>query len=235
MPYQVTIDTRQVEKLSENLKALHKSAFPVAARQTINDLAFDVKKVQLLPTANENFTVRSASMFKNFSRVEKATGFSNLQSESGMLDKGPAKDFHEQEIGGSIRHDTIPLDQARLSQSKAKKVARANYHDQNRRIDPNRRSRNLSKKSQFVADAAYANKHGMLIKWNDIMFSVRTFRKNKTGRPLIRMKALYSTKKSRNVNVEPTHFMKEAGMKSLEKAERFFKRAANQQFKKYFK
>ena len=107
MPYALNIDTKQITKLTENLRQLHKSAFPVAARQTLNDLAFDMKQKQIGPTAQTTFTVRNKAMFSRFSKVQKAQGLnvSGMVAQSGMIDKGPGKTFDKQEKGGSYEHE----------------------------------------------------------------------------------------------------------------------------------
>jgi hypothetical protein len=233
--YQLNIDTKEITKLTENLRQLHKSAFPVAVRQVLNDLSFDVKQMQLLPMANSTFTVRNKTLFSKYSKVTKAGGLnvSGMVAQAGMIDDGPGQTFDEQEKGGSYKHKDIPMTSARIGNSNKGKVSRTNYID-NGKIDRSMSSRTRSKKSQAIADFAMGFKLKKLVNYNGTLFRVIRFKRTNSGLK-IGLKQIYTEKDGQNVDVKPTFFIQKSALKSMEKTTRFYKRAANQRFKKYFK
>ena len=61
-------------QLTAKLEKLHRSAFPSAVRNTLNDVAFETKS--LIPKKAEGkFTIRQKNLFKRMSLVNKATGW----------------------------------------------------------------------------------------------------------------------------------------------------------------
>jgi len=236
MPYSITIDTKEITKLTDAIRGLHRSAFPVAVRQTLNDLAFETKQKQLIPMANKTFTVRDSNFFKAFSKVDRAAGLNvgAMTADAGMLDKGAAQTFDEQEKGGDYTHEYVPNTQARSGGNNKAKINKANYRGNGKMIDRSLKTKNRSRKSQFTADAAMGFKLKKLINHNGTIFKVLKFSKDEYG-IRIKLKPLYDAENNRKVSVKPTHFIEKTATKAAEKTERFYKRAANQQFKKYFR
>lgn len=120
-------------ELSAKLDKLHRSAFPVAVRSTLNDAAFKTKK--LIPkAAGAKFTVRQKNLFKKFIIVSKAKGFSldKMSAKVGIdgaatNGKRIAKGLEAQEVGGTVRsRKLLPMNQARISGSYGKKLRTKN-------------------------------------------------------------------------------------------------------------
>ncbi len=61
------INTDASVMLVNKLEQLHRSAFPLAVRGTLNAAAFDVKMKTLDESATQNFERRSPTFFKRFS------------------------------------------------------------------------------------------------------------------------------------------------------------------------
>ena len=79
------VNTDGAIQLTAKLEKLHRSAFPVAVRGTLNDAAFKTKS--LVPkVARSKFTTRQKSFFRAFSTVDKATGFDlrNMKATAGI-------------------------------------------------------------------------------------------------------------------------------------------------------
>ncbi len=121
------VNTDASIQLTAKLEKLHRSAFPSAVRNTLNDVAFESKK--LVPKkANEEFTVRQNNLFKRFVLVQKAKGFdvSKMNSAIGLdgtsqtkLTEGLAK----QETGGTLKGRKLtPHNMGRISGSYGKKL-----------------------------------------------------------------------------------------------------------------
>jgi len=234
--YKLTADLSGLNKLTEALKGLHRSAYPVAVRQTLNDLAFDTKQKQLITNSNVTFTIRNKNFIKNFSKVDKADGFdvNSMVASAGMIDKGAGKTFDLQEKGGSYSHENVPFNNARVGGSNRGKISKQFYFNLPK-IDRSKANRKRSKKSQFVADAFMSKKLKMLFWHGGTLFRTTQFKPNKGGVDM-RLKAIYTSKKGQKVNVEATNFVEKSATKSVTiNAQRFYKRAVNRQFKKYFK
>lgn len=115
--------------LTAKMETLHRSAFPVAVRGTLNDAAFKTKS--LVPkAANAKFTVRQRSLFRKFIVVNKAKGFdlkrmSAAVGVDGSVTKGRkvAEGLAAQERGGQVQgRKLLPMNQARISGSYGKKL-----------------------------------------------------------------------------------------------------------------
>jgi len=237
MPYQLTIDSKDIDRLTDTLKKLHRSAFPVAARETLNNLAFDVKKQSVLSTAKDKYTLRQPAFFKKFSGVEKATGFNDLVAKVGMTDEKQAANFHEQEVGGTVKHIAIPTREARLSGSMKRKVAKQYWLYKGKIVDRSKRGvpgRKFSRKSKLVSDMMFAYRHGLWVRHKGVMFDVNGFTKNGDS-VKFRTIPLYSVQRGRRVSIKGVRFMRTAAEKSLKNTESFFKLAAEKQFNKYFR
>lgn len=118
--------------LTARLERIHKSAFPSAVRNTLNEVAFKTKS--LIPKkANQNFTIRQKNLFKRFILVEKATGFNvnSMSSKVGIDSETQpklAEGLEKQETGGVLTtRKLIANDKARISGSNKKKVSKKNY------------------------------------------------------------------------------------------------------------
>jgi len=117
------VNTSSLNRLTVELKNLHKAALPNTVRFTLNDLAFDVKKNTLIKGLHEtDMKIKSDSFFKKYSGVEKATGYDveKMYSQVGMmpsLGSGTAdrtiQRMKEQDEGGTLRHSGIALNDAR--------------------------------------------------------------------------------------------------------------------------
>jgi len=235
--YQLNVDTKEITRLTGVLRDLHRAAYPNAVRQTLNDLAFDVKQRQMPITAKQLFTVRNPNMFKVFSKVDKATGWDvgAMRAEAGMLDKGAGRTFDEQEEGGTYKHEDVPLTTARVGGNQKGKIQRSNYVNLGK-IDRSKKTRSRSAKSQFIADAYMSKKLGLLFKHNKTLFKTSAFNRLKKGDLKVKLRALYTSKTDQNVKVKATKFIEKTALQTINiKAEKFYKRAANQQFKKFFK
>lgn len=119
-------------QLTARLERLNRSAFPVAVRSTLNDMAFEAKK-NIPNQANQKFTIRQENLFKRFSGVKKATGYdlNNMKASVGLIDNGKpklVKGLAMQETGGNLRgRKLIAHDMAREGEVKQKKII-AKFH-----------------------------------------------------------------------------------------------------------
>jgi hypothetical protein len=122
----IDVNTDASIQLTAKLEKLHRSAFPSAVRNTLNDVAFETKK--LIPQKAEgNFTIRQKNLFKRMSIVEKAKGW-NLNSMVSKVgidgSKGGLSDgLEKQETGGNLKGRKLtPHNMGRISGNYAKKL-----------------------------------------------------------------------------------------------------------------
>lgn len=120
------VNTDASIQLTAKLEKLHRSAFPSAVRNTLNDAAFETKK--LIPEkASSEFTIRQKNLFKRMSIVQKANGWNvnNMVSKIGIDgSKGSLSDgLEKQETGGNLEGRKLtPHNMGRISGNYAKKL-----------------------------------------------------------------------------------------------------------------
>lgn len=125
---QFNINTDAAVRWTNKLEKLHRSALPVAIRNTLNSAAFDVKQKTLLTETSSEFVNRNKTFFKAKSRVLKAKGFNTktMSASVGFIgaDKNQAvEDLEKQERGGQIGGRAfIPIDTARVSKNNSKNI-----------------------------------------------------------------------------------------------------------------
>lgn len=204
--------------LTAKLEKLHKSAFPSAVRNTLNEVAFNTKKI-VPETAKKNFTIRDKNLFKRFVLVEKAQGFdvNKMASKVGVdatTKSKLAEGLEKQETGGIITGSKlIANDRARISGNNAKKVKQANFIS---------RVGKVSKKGNRIKGSKYI----MISKG-----SKKTIFETKKGK----LTPLYTVKKTNKTKVKSKPFISTSAKLSASKMESIYDKQAEFQFKKYLK
>src|SRR5687767_16018423 len=89
---ELNINSDAVVKHTNTLEKMHRSAMPLAIRNTLNSVAFDVKKNTMPASAEREFVTRAPNFFKANSRVEMARGWNvdSMQSVVGFIPKDQA-------------------------------------------------------------------------------------------------------------------------------------------------
>lgn len=145
---EIIIDTKDYQSIKERFEKMHSSIFPRIVRNTLNDLAFDMKGVKgqrgtIETRGSREFDYRRNPTFlKAMTGVNKATGrnISTMYSEAGVMERSgkdkAARGLAKQEEGGKIKHAFIPTTRSRISSNITKKVSSRNKHaNLNRYID----------------------------------------------------------------------------------------------------
>ena len=212
------VNTNASIQLTAKLEKLHKSAFPSAVRNTLNDTAFEAKKI-VPKKADEQFTIRQKNLFRRFSKVEKAQGFdvNKMNSAIGLdgtsqlkLTSGLAK----QETGGTLEGRKLtPHNKARVSGSYAKKVKSKNQFKSIGKIGT---------KDKRVKGSKY-----FMIKKGS---KGTVFESNKG-----KLTPLYNYRSSPTTRLQRKPFISTSALEASRKIEAFYFKNANYQFKKYLK
>jgi hypothetical protein len=249
---QLNVNTDATVILTNKLEKLHKSAFPVAVRSTLNSAAKDMKKDTILKSAKDNFTQRKPSFFKKFSRIEYANGFDvkTMSSAVGFTGESQAvDDLEKQEHGGQIgSRDYTPWDEARGgSNNKSVKIINALENIPKGDIIDAKyvkfKKSNRNKKQKFVRAALMAKKlHGQnayvlgnVWRGRQTLSRIDSISTNLLTRNIeIKRTPLYSFKEGRSVKVKGNQFMKRASYETSLKINDFYIENARKQFKKYF-
>lgn len=233
--------------LTAKLEKLHRSAFPVAVRGTLNDAAFKTKSL-VLKVAARKFTTRQKNFFKSFSTVEKAKGFDlrQMKATTGInASKGSdvAEGLEKQEFGGSIKgRKLVPLDSARVSGSRSKKLRSKNlFENLGKTIRIRGRGNKGTRKSRLVARAMVTVKLGashMITNrgGRGTLFEVSGLRQNIRTRKLkFKLTPLYRYRNSRISRVTKTPFMQPSADLASKKMLEFYSKQAERQFKRLLK
>lgn len=242
----IVIKTDNAAQLGKQLTQLHRSAFPSAVRNTLNDVAFEAKK-QIPNEAARNFTTRQKNLFKKSIGVEKATGFNvnSMKSKVGIIKSFPISEgLEKQETGGNLKTGKlVPHNMSRISGKNNKKVKSQNYlqglniHDSSSAYAYG----NKSKKSRMIAAVISANKVGsryMLIKRGKAgtVYEVSGASQSRTSRRFgFKLTPLYVYKDDNFSKIDSKPFIKPASIKASRIASDRFKNNAEFQINKYLR
>lgn len=219
------IDNNEVIHHTNRLRELHKSALPVAIRETLNSAAFDVKKNTMPESVKRSFIERTPTFFKANSKVEKSTGFNvnSMKATVGFFENKlinnttnySINDLEEQEDGGTINMKTfIPTVYARKGGTKrglVKPNFRLNKIREKGLINANKLPGKNERQKYLIA----ANKAGVggFVIYKRMLWRINSLaKKSKVERTPI-----YSVSKGRNIKVKSTQFMKLASLKTSNK------------------
>lgn len=237
----IDVNTGAAKIYAEELKKLHRSAFPVAIRSTLNTAAFDVKKNTMPRKASDTFINRQQNFFKANSRVEMAQGFdiNSMKATVGFTENGlkggnnyAVKNLEQQEYGGQIDSKSfIPMDPARGG-NKARPVRPGNRISVINGVVNSAKGivKGKNKQERFVKSSIHAGVGGYVIgNFNkQQLFRINSIRKKK-GHTVIKKTPIYSFEENRSVSVKATGFMREASIESAAKMEEVFKKEAGKQ------
>lgn len=242
----LSINNTALVAYTKKLRTLHRSALPVAVRQTLNSVAFDMKSRTLPASASKTFVQRKPNFFKANSKVGMAKGFKidGMKSVVGFVPKSQAvKELHEQEYGGTIKDRSfIPNKQARSGGWNTMVKPRfrmARIGGSN--IVKASESKGRSDKQKFVRSAIMAKKlHGnnALVLGNKHQGKQTLSKIDKISRNLkrrtikIKRTAIYTVKKGRSVKISKTGFAKRAAHESGLRISEYYVQHAQKQFQK---
>lgn len=243
------INADEAVAFAARLGKLHRSAFPVAIRGTLNDTAFKMKKEVMPKKAKGVFEERQPNFFKANSRVDAAKGFdiNTMVATIGMVSTGlhspstnyAVKDLEQQEHSGTIKGRSFkPLPAARrggtgnvragsrISQLlKAGNVINAND-------SRSTGSGKNGKMQQFIKASVFAGRGGYVL-GGKLLWRVVSFRRLATGNTVFKKQKLYSFKKSGVAKVKATGFMRQAALEVQKEMEFFFRLQAMKQINKH--
>lgn len=251
----LNLDTDELTILSNKLERLNRSAFPVAVRQTLDGMAFDMRN-EVPKVAQTKFRKRSpGNVWKFAGRVNKARGFDvqKMQAEYGFRDL-PRSNFSEnqkqQERGGKIgNRQMIALDGARGGSGAVRKPYRISSLRNKTFVDANRITKRRTKgggtatvnsrkekmivamhvaKKNFKRDAYVLGSFGSRSRF---LFHVKSIR-GSSDKLDFNIIPIYKVNEPGKVDVRSTHYISEASERTKRKGVRIFKANANRQFKK---
>lgn len=190
----VVLDTSEFKEYESQLRAMSRSAFPLAVRGTLNDAAKNMKIGGAIQEEfDENFTVRRRTFIKAF------TGYSNcsntfdinqMKSEAGVYkgkkDQKVGEDLQLQEFGGRLNDRAVPTAKTRLGESMLKIQKGSLFY---------RRFKNAKRTGAVIMGT---DELGVIMKTKD----GRIVRKTKDGE-VDKWETLYVAKGNYKINKEP--------------------------------
>jgi len=228
-----SVNTDKLVALANKIDKLHKSALPVAIRQTLNDAAFATKDKFLMNEFDKQFVIRKRNFIKSHSSVNKTANTFNvnqMRSEVGVI-KGKSKAGDElrfQEYGGTVKNrDYIPTDMARASGSHSKLVSKNHYLKNIKK----KKSKPQFKNQDFIKSVFKAGEGGHVI-YDYILFEVKKIVK-KTNRLFFKLKPIYSYRKGRSVTITKKPFLSPASTSAIKTMPEIFVKNAQRQINKY--
>ncbi len=231
--------------LTAKLERLNRSAFPSAVRSTLNDAAFEMKLRNLPISAKTNMTIRNPTLMRKFTGVKRANGFnvSSMYSEIGFIPKDGIsgskvpEGMEHNEVGGVDSGGAMYLGKARTSNSLKKRVRRAARFSKSNLASTGRSSNLKNKKEGFMsrALASLNDKKPVMIKSSkgSFLVQVTSISSGTKDRKLdIKMDFLMRGRKKSPARAKPTHFNREAALKTASQMEGFYQKNATFQFNK---
>lgn len=254
MPKAFDVNTKEVIKFSKKLDKISKNALPRAVMNTLNTMAFDTKKRTLVEESQKAFTVRNKTFFKRFSRVRPTPlgKINKMQAFVGMTAQGSrgmkeqaGENMRQQQLGGTIgSRSLIPLDTARVGNSKTRQVRRKNrIRDLDVKVDT-KWARTTKPKQRFIQSAIYAvQRYGSnaVIKHTREDGKSFLYRIKRGGSDIMTRRfklgvtPLYSVQRGRSVNISnPVRFTQKAALRSRKNANDIFIKQAKSRIKRGF-
>jgi len=220
-------------QLTNKLEKLHRSALPVAIRQTLTNTARDVKTKSILEVTDKEFTNRQKNFFKAFTGFTPARGFNvdKMSAVVGIFHRGnqSAKDLEKQEFGGKIKgRSFIPKDEARVSKSNSKKISKAKALGKFKNMPKIGwgNKKNFRRKTKRL-------KVGKAFAYGNTVFLIKK-KEFKSGSGIwLTTEKIWTYKSGRSANIsKPTHFMKKSAFLSRKKMPSLYKIEAERQINK---
>ena len=230
------------------LEKLHRSAFPSAVRNTLNQAALDMKKTQILKSSLSNFkTVRSKSFFRKYTTAEKATGFEiprmvakvGFQNKDNNIAASKAiSGMEKHEKGGSVRGGYAYAKGSRITGSSKRLVRKKNIFNSNNVVSgfekgsfptKERKKRNwaMIKEGHKQGKAFWLNtKKGVFLA------EVKSFNEKQPRNTKLNF---LMRERQKPVNISANKFMTEAADYEKKQIPLIFKEKAEFQFKKFSK
>lgn len=242
----IGISTKGLEKYKKDLQKMHKSSYPIAVRNTLNNAAFDMKKDTFQKSAKKNFKgLKSPQFFKRFSGVDKAKGFDvkSMKSKMGLVNMGnkaarkAIEEMPKHEVSGIVQDGFAYLKAARSGNNLNKFVRKANYYDKSKVVTGrSKQARGKgTRKSKFVARAfrAHAEKKPFFMNSMRGNFLVYVTSIKKKGRDEVKINSRLLMKQRGAVRIKANHFVSEAGQDTQKKMPKLYQDEFGKQLKKY--
>ena len=209
----IDINTDELVRFSNKLERLNRSSLPKVVRNTLNTVAFDVKKNTMPKSANQQFVNRDKNFFKANSRVDmaKSNNINGMRSIVGFVSNNATKsnqaveDLSIQERGGTISGRTfIPMNESRTSKSFNRMVAKRNRTRNLRNVVVSSAAKGANPNERFIKSAIHAGVGGIVVRTKAAFRIEKLTRQGNNTK--VRAKAIYSYKKGRSVRVRGTRF-----------------------------
>lgn len=242
----IKVDTKDLERLVKELKLAHRSKYPNAVRFTLNDLAFDAKQ-NTIPKAFINqsgYTIRKPAFVKAFTTVKKATGYevSTMYSQAGFsTDKAGSKGqknavsrMKQQDEGGSVKSEGIPLYASRRGSSHQKLIQNKNFWKNINVVAkiPYGEAQQLIKTVVKTGIKRAGGNKATGIIYGDYLYGIQGYKR--IGRnTVVNLTRLYDVKEGRSVSLNAKHFMQKAANETGAKLDAIFTKNAERQLAKF--
>ena len=233
----IDVNTDNIVIFANNLEKMGKTKLPIAVRQTLNSVAFEMKKNTLLTVTDNKFVNRSPNFFKALSKVEKAEGFdiNSMQSKVGFTEKGlkgknnyAVQDLKAQEYGGRIDKKTfIPTKEARGGSLNNLVKPQNRLRAIRRKFVDAQKQKGVNRKQQFVKAVLKAKPNGYVL-GEKMLYRINSIAQNIATRAIeYDATPLYSVKKGRSIKVDQSKFMEISANEAARKMQSFFIMHAN--------
>lgn len=243
----IDIDSRELVKFTNKLESIGKYEVPVVVRQTLNELAFQMKgysgrEGMISKEAKTQFEhSRNKTLFKAFTGVQKSKGnnINSMSSRAGIIQRSGrerlAEGLADHGKPGPIKSNVTPMSKSRVGNVIGRNVRKKYYLN---KLVPVDLSKNKGKRFNVRAYQAYKNDRA-------IMFTGRTgdrfvaeitkINRGDGHKYRYKMDVLFRINKSRIIKyTKEDYFLTIARDKMMLKGDNIFVEKANNRIKRKF-
>lgn len=261
---EIIYDSSKLTALRDKLISLKKNYYPRAVRNTLYLLAMDMRQSNgsIEKSAYSNFRHKRSNTFMRsmvWAEYPKGNDIDNMVSGAGIgvnsqkVDR-VSKRMEQQEHGGALPRGYKPTNKARGGDIEGN-IRGVNRHSKadyrNVENDLVSKSGNELQKELYKAakgkeyvrvQGRKGGKRIVIAKMTGTSTTYRAIGKTKSGKPKrgevvgfrYNMKIIYSYNEGKKVTLKPTHFVAEAGQRTMRKVDGFFVKSAGEQLEKAF-
>ena len=247
--FQFNVNTDASIILTAKLERLNKIAFPAAVRSSLSDCAFYMKKEGIYLSAKKNLTIRTKTVYKKFTGVEKARFNKNIEQMKatvGFIPKDGVKGskvpqgMESSEFGGTDKEGLMYLSASRAYKNSKKLVKKSNRYDQTTRAQGHKKRirTNGGKSSVMAMMASWQEGKPVFIKAKSgvkYLVKVNSVFDMSTGKRDFKVDFLMRSRDKKPSKSKATHFVKEAALSTQKLMEDFYAKNAQFQFDKVLK
>lgn len=242
----IYLDVGDISRIIRKLEKLGDEAIADVTRETINDVAYDMKGNRSRPGTMIKQARKGFKHSRNKTFIPSMTGarfargkdINKLKAIAGVVEKPnkdkAAKGLSEQNFGDPIDHTFAPLPEARIGKSEARRIKTKARHNKRQDVDLTKVSK--ANKMKLMMMAKKTNRTILVNgkKGRKFVGVPGKVIKNSNGNTRMRLKWLYAENPNKQAKIKKaTPFVYKGAENSIRKAPKYFNKHFKRAIRKY--